>query len=313
METLFDSLGFRALWTPELLVLLIVVYMAYIGMIHKVGRRLGVQVPLTIGRLTLFGLGLFALYLGWGSPLYVTGHVMMTIHMLQMICAYFVAIPLLLLGIPKWALEAMVSNYKGTRLARAVHVLWNPILALLLFNGLFSFYHVPFIFDTLMQSPFLHSGYQWILLGSATLMWWHMLAPLPSGYQLPDLRRIFYIFANGLLITPACALIIFAPNAMYQTYTDPAFWSQVMAYCLPAGVGPEMIAAAFGSPQSLSLLDARMDQQLAGVMMKIFQEIVYGITVGYVFKQWLKKEKFQEGELSISDIPDSLNIEDMKR
>lgn len=78
-----------------------------------------------------------------------------------------------------------------------------------------------------------------------------------------------------------------------------------MAFCLPGGAGPEMILSAFGSPQALATFDARTDQQLAGVMMKVFQEIVYGIAIGYVFKQWLKKEKLQDGELTISDIPQS--------
>ena len=63
--------------------------------------------------------------------------------------------------------------------------------------------------------------------------------------------------------------------------------------------------SAFGSPESLSIFEARIDQQLAGVLMKIFQEIVYGIAIGYVFKQWLKKEKLQDGELTISDVPHS--------
>ncbi len=246
--------------------------------------------------------GLLFIYLGWGSPLYVTGHVMMTLHMLQMVFAYFIAVPLLLLGIPQKWYELIVKSRFAVKPLRFI---WNPITALLLFNGLFSFYHVPFMFDTLMLSPVLHSVYQWALLFAASLMWWFILAPLPSRYQLPELRRIFYIFANGLLITPACALIIFAPSAMYGVYTDPLIWANVMAFCLPGGAGPEMILSAFGSPQALATFDARTDQQLAGVMMKVFQEIVYGIAIGYVFKQWLKKEKLQDGELTISDIPQS--------
>ncbi|ALA54524.1 cytochrome c oxidase assembly factor CtaG [Shouchella clausii] len=294
MEMLLTELGFRALWTPELIIALVGVAFIYSWFFRRTNAG-PKRKPL------FFFLGLAALYLGWGSPLYVTGHVMMTLHMLQMVFAYFIAVPLLLLGIPQAWYEAVRSKlaFKPLRLV------WNPICALLLFNGLFSFYHVPAMFDMLMQSPVLHSLYEWVLLFTAALMWWFILSPLPSSYKLPDLRRIFYIFANGLLITPACALIIFAPSAMYATYTDPLVWANVMAYCLPGGAGPELMLSAFGSPESLSIFEARIDQQLAGVLMKIFQEIVYGIAIGYVFKQWLKKEKLQDGELTISDVPHS--------
>ncbi len=295
METFASSLGFRALWTPELLVSIVIVAIFYCWLIRK--TKTG-----SVKKSFFFMSGLLALYLGWGSPLYVFGHVMMTIHMLQMVFAYFVAVPLLILGIPtKWYETFLKSKWAF----RPLRYIWNPVAALLLFNGLFSFYHVPLMFDTLMQAPFLHSLYQWVLLLTAALMWWFILAPVPSSYKLRELRRIFYIFANGLLITPACALIIFAPNAMYAVYTDPLIWANVMAYCLPGGTGPEALLTAFGSPESLQFLDARTDQQLAGVLMKVFQEIVYGISIGYVFKQWLKKEKLQDGELTISDIPRS--------
>ena len=157
------------------------------------------------------------------------------------------------------------------------------------------------MFDTLMQSIVLHSLYQYLLFIASLLMWWHMIAPIPSTSPLSDLRRIGYIFANGILITPACALIIFAPEPLYQTYTDPTIWASVMAYCLPAGANVPM--GLFAGPNSFAFLETRMDQQLAGVLMKMMQELTYGITIGYVFKQWLSKEKQQDGELTISDIP----------
>lgn len=301
MESVWSSFGFRALWTPELLVGIAVLAGLYIWLIHFEKKQIPVMEQSKLRQKLYVGLGLLALYGGWGSPLYLTGHMMISIHMLQMVLAYFVAVPLLLLGTPTWALKRLAAYLNKKGLQSVIRVIGNPILALFLFNGLFSFYHVPFMFDSLMQSPVLHSFYQYVLIGAAGLMWWHMLAPLPNAYQLSDLRRIGYIFANGILITPACALIIFAPSTLYATYTDPLIWANVMSYCLPAGT--EVPLALFNGPASFNLLDARMDQQLAGVLMKIMQEIVYGITIGYVFKQWLRKEKQQEGQLTISDVP----------
>jgi putative membrane protein len=273
----------------------------YFYVVTKCRNRFQDAQPVKLRQKIYFFLGLFALYLGWGSPLYVAGHLMITFHMTQMVFAYFVATPLLLLGIPTWFYTDLIRRFRSPLTERVAKTVWNPIAALFLFNGLFSVYHVPFVFDTLMQSVIFHSLYEYLLLIASALMWWHMLEPLPNTTNLSNLKRIGYIFANGILITPACGLIIFAGQPLYQTYTDPAVWATVMSFCLPAGA--EVPMALFNSPTSFVFLDTRMDQQTAGVLMKIMQELTYGVTIGYVFKQWLAKEKQQDGELTISDIP----------
>lgn len=301
LDQLFSNFGFRALWTPELIIILAMVGFVYFMIATKWRERFTNSEPVPIRKKIYFVLGLIALYIGWGSPFYVAGHLMITFHMAQMVFAYFIAVPLFLLGTPAWVFSAIFEKLRRPWSEQFAKIAMNPIVALLLFNGLFSLYHVPFMFDSLMQSPILHSLYQFLLLYGAFLMWWHMIAPIPSTSKLSDLRRIGYIFANGILITPACALIIFAPQPLYQTYTNPAIWAEVMAYCLPPGSSVPL--SVFNGPDSFTFLETRMDQQLAGVLMKIMQEITYGFTIGYVFKQWLLKEKQQDGALTISDVP----------
>ncbi len=301
MNEFFSTFTFRALWTPELIIVLAAVAFVYYWITVKTRHRFIGAEKISIKQKLCFLFGLLALYLGWGSPLYIAGHSIITIHMTQMVLAYFAAVPLLILSIPKWVLHTWV--HKWTKKAYVTYrIVMSPVIGLIGFNALFSFYHIPMVFDSIMQAPVLHSLYQIALFGTAWLMWWHMLAPLPSTNQLSDFRRIAYIFGNGILITPACALIIFAGSPLYETYTNPAVWSNVMAYCLPPGA--ELPAGLMNNAGGgFSFLDPHPDQQLAGVVMKITQEFVYVTTIGYVFKQWLTKEKLQDGELTISDIP----------
>ncbi|MFV8827346.1 cytochrome c oxidase assembly factor CtaG [Alkalihalobacterium sp. APHAB7] len=301
LQQLFTNFGFRALWTPELIVILIFVGFLYFRLVGKWRNRFVGAEPVSTSQKTYFILGLFALYLGWGSPLYVAGHLMISFHMAQMVFAYFIAVPLFILGMPKWVFHAIIQKAKGTIFERVGKLFFSPLIGVLFFNFLFSVYHLPNIFDFLMKNIVLHSGYEMLMFVAATLMWWHMIAPIPSKAKLSDLRRMGYIFANGILITPACALIIFAPTAMYSVYTDPNTWATVMAFCLPAGAEiPYNLFSSGTNP--FSPINPRSDQQLAGILMKIMQEITYGFTLGYVFKQWIKKEKQSEGP-SISDIP----------
>ncbi|WP_371919043.1 cytochrome c oxidase assembly protein, partial [Pseudomonas sp. 2822-15] len=52
-----------------------------------------------------FHLGLLAIYFGFGGPLYVLGHLMLSMHMLSMAIVYLIAPPLILLGLPSWFFE----------------------------------------------------------------------------------------------------------------------------------------------------------------------------------------------------------------
>ncbi|WP_018921531.1 cytochrome c oxidase assembly factor CtaG [Salsuginibacillus kocurii] len=304
MGEYFSTLSFRGLWTPELIAVLLVVFGIYYLLTRKWRHRFVESEPQSKKQDAYFILGLAALYIGWGGPLYAAGHMVLSIHMAQMVAAYFVAAPLFILAMPKWLLYIVMNKWKEIS-PLTNRVIMNPLIGLLAFNSLFSFYHIPGVFDALMLNVGMHSFYEVLLLMSAMLMWWHMISPLPTEGGLTDLRRIGYVFANGLLITPACALIIFANDPMYNTYTDASTWATVMAYCLPAG---DTIPLEMFNWTDNVFLTPLLDQQLAGVLMKVMQEVTYGITIGYIFKQWLKKEKFQEGDVSISDIPKGAKV-----
>ena len=53
-------------------------------------------------------------------------------------------------------------------------------------------------------------------------MWWPIIAPIPELDRLSPLQKMTYLFADSILLTPACALIIFAGSLMYKSfpYTD---------------------------------------------------------------------------------------------
>jgi putative membrane protein len=166
----------------------------------------------------------------------------------------------------------------------------KPLISLVLFNGLFSFYHVPFIFDVVKMNAAYHAIVTTVIFISAFFMWW----PVVNKFEqqtLSGLKKVGYIFADGVLLTPACALIIFADVPLYKTFSDPQAWLNALQLCVPKGTlasldltGPEMFL-------SMSLLH---DQQLGGVLMKIIQEIIYGVMLFFIFMEWYRKEREKE-------------------
>jgi len=113
-------------------------------------------------------------------------------------------------------------------------------------------------------------AYRAVFLISAFMLWFPVFCPLPEYNRMSELKRMAYIFLNGVLLTPACALIIFAKAPMYAMYA--------------------------AVPESLLLLPMLDDQQLGGVIMKIVQEIVYGIALGYTFFRWYRRERKRDEE-----------------
>jgi putative membrane protein len=260
--------SFAEMWSPGLLVLLLLVGTLYTLCINSWRSRFADSEPVAPKLQIYFWLGLICWYIAEGSPLsYYGHHYFFSLHMLQQSILYLVMPPFLLHGLPGWLLRPALQS-KGMKLL--MRMLTHPLLALFLFNFIFSVYHIPVIMDTLMSDALLLGAYKAVFLFSAFLLWFPVFCPLPEYNRMSELKRMAYIFLNGILLTPACALIIFAKDPMYAMYA--------------------------AVPENLLLLPMLDDQQLGGVIMKIVQEIVYGYALAYTFFRWYRRERKQEEE-----------------
>ncbi|UQZ81205.1 Cytochrome c oxidase caa3 assembly factor (Caa3_CtaG) [Paenibacillus konkukensis] len=266
--TIVKAYGFRAVFSPELLIGIAAV--AYFYVKYRRGGNSRAETA-------YFLLGLFLFYLALGGPLNLFGHFWFSVHMLQQSILYLVAPPLIYRGMPAEWFEHILQN----KVCKAViAVIGNPLIAIFLFNGALSFYHIPFIFDATMSNYALHNMLHLLLLLTAFGLWWPVYNPA-GLYSLSPLKKMAYIFINGIMLTPACALIIFAGDLLYTTYTGSTH-----LLCLPFySVTVERL------PLSLDWLTPLNDQQLGGVVMKIVQEVSYGCMLGYIFFQWYRQEK----------------------
>ena len=211
----------------------------------------------------LFGLMIF--YFAIGSPLDLLAHSLFSAHMAQMTLLYIVMPPFLLLGIPGWFIRPLLK-------IKVFHALLTfftrPLIILFLFNGLLSIYHVPAVFDKIMEDHIYHNVAHSILLITALCMWWPVICPVEELDQVKPLHKLAYIFANGILLTPACALIMFSDEPIYAMYSKMSDLAPIM------------------SPL--------MDQQTGGVIMKITQEAVYITAIALVFVRWFRVQRAQD-------------------
>jgi putative membrane protein len=263
----WSQLTFNDLWTPWLFVVLLLVFVVYClftgSMQHKIAKNAPIY---PTWRKLLFGLGVLLIYVSLGSPLSILGHdYMFSAHMMQQSILFLVVPPLILLGLPTVWFEPLAKK-RSTKLV--FKVIQHPLFALLNFNVFFSFYHIPHIFDFMMANHTYHYLYHFWLQICAVQMWLQIVSPFPSLDRLRPLQKIGYIFANGVLLTPACALIIFADHVLYDSYAN--------------------------TPVVFEIFSKLDDQQLGGVVMKLMQEAVYGLALGIIFYRWFYNERSKD-------------------
>ncbi|WP_289138340.1 cytochrome c oxidase assembly protein [uncultured Brevibacillus sp.] len=256
--------SFSDLWSPDVMLFTLIIASLYFLVTGPWHKRFANATAATNKQKLLFVFALVLFYAAQGSPIsYYGHHYLFSLHMLQQSILYFALPPIVLLAMPEWLL---LTIFRPKPLKAILNALTHPLVAALLFNSLFSFYHIPFIFDAAALNHQWMTVYHVVLLLAAFAMWWPIVSPLSDQKkQLAGLKKLAYIFANGVLITPACALIIFAEDPLYATYMSV--------------------------PQIFPSLDTFSDQRLGGIIMKLVQELVYGCVLAYVFYKWYRQEK----------------------
>lgn len=283
---------FAEVWSPVFLAVMLLITAGYLVLTGPVNEKWG-QPAVTAGRRSLFLLGITVLYFAQGGPVELLGHMMFSFHMVSMALSYLVAPPLLMLGLPAWVWRS-VASFLGRGPLRRLGFLTHPVVAAVVFNGLFSIYHLPVVHDYVMLHFGVHRLYYLILFLASVLMWWTLVKPLPEQAGAHGLKKMGFIFLNMVLLTPACGLIIFAPETLYATYSDPEVWAKAMGYCVSGD--PAMLLSRFGGPEYFGYLEPRVDQQVGGILMKFIQEIIFASMLAYVFFQWYRHENREDKE-----------------
>ena len=218
------------LWMAVVLVAILVIYVYRFKTEQDFFKKFG-----------FFFSALVVLYVTLGSPLHVLGdHYLFSAHMLEQSLIYTLLPPLLLLGLPKRFVEPIIRIGLRTKI---LSFLKRPLIPLLVFNVLFSFYHLPLIFNLVVGNSMLHNLMHFILTLTAFFMWIPLIPMVKELDKLSEIHKIGYIFAAGMLLTPACALIIFSDQSFYTVYSD--------------------------APQLFASLPPLEDQRTGGIVMKV--------------------------------------------
>jgi putative membrane protein len=138
-------------------------------------------------------------------------------HMVQHLMLALIIPPLLLLGTPDWVLRPLLSVKVVKPVAR---ILTYPIVAYLLYNMTLVGMHSPWVFDYMCRDEGLHIAMHLLLLGTAILLWWPLLSPLPEFPRISYPAQLLYIFFWLIPMAAVAAPITMATSVLYPWYLE---------------------------------------------------------------------------------------------
>jgi putative membrane protein len=235
---------------------------AYLIAVRRHDRALPHEEAIPRRKVRLFLLGMAVLWLGADWPIHdLAERYLFSVHMVQHTLFSLVAAPLLVAGAPVWLLRRLLAP-------RWIRVVWScvtrPVAALVLFNGVLFFMHWPAVVQIAVTNELAHFGLHVLLVGSAVVLWWPVLSPLPEMPPLPAPGQMLYLFLESLAPTIPASFLTFGTRPLYPVYaTFPRIW----------GMG------------------VLTDQLVAGLIMKLVGGLILWGVIAAVFFRWGQRER----------------------
>jgi putative membrane protein len=233
----------------------------------------GEHMPSTGHYALRFGAGLAVLVLSSEWPVGPLGAgYLASIGALRTLLLTFGVAPLLLLGTPPWVLRRMlrVAGVAGPvdrpgPLLRLAQLVTLPWVAFLQFNVLLVATQLPIVVDSLKitQGGSFLLDMTWLV--SSIIMWVPLLHPLPELGGLRDPMRLVYLFGLSIVPTVPASFLTFSRFPLYELY--------------------EL------APRVFDPLDPVVDQQIAGLGMKLVGGMIIWGVMAVLFFRWAASEQ----------------------
>jgi putative membrane protein len=225
--------------------------------------RLAPATPYPVGQAWMFYGALAIFYLAVGSPLdQVSERFLLSAHMSQHLLIMYPAALLILLGLPAWMVDPVLSR---PSLRRPLRLLFSPLTCLVVSTAVISLWHLPFLYEWTLQDKLVHVGEHLMFLAASLLYWWPLASP-SVAFPAPGYgARMIYIFGTEVAMIPVAAYVVFSGDILYPTYE----------------YAPRLIAGF--SPAD--------DQLTAGVIMKFVGMAVSLGALGVCFFKWSRQSQ----------------------
>jgi putative membrane protein len=217
---MLNALSFLWHWNIFPASVILLLCLLYVSGMSRLRQRSTDIVERTPLRLLAFAVAILAMVLLLVTPIdSIARTQLFMLHMAQVIVLTTLCAPLLLFAAPPGLLHPLLESQQPRAVVR---LLTRPLVASVLFNGLFLFWHLPFIFTVASEVPPLYHLELLSLLGAALLNWWPLIGPLPELRTLSYPAQMLYAFLDGQPVDIFAFLLVFSGTVLYPHYVVPA-------------------------------------------------------------------------------------------
>ena len=222
-------------------------------------------------RIASFVAALAVLSLALNGPLHdLSDTYLFSAHMAQHLLLTLLFPPLLLYGTPAWVARPVLAPRWVTAVARVVT---RPVIAAATFTAPIVLWHVPMFYEAALRHHGLHIVQHLVFLGTAVVMWWPVLSPVPELPRIPYPGQMLYLFLLGLPMSITGALITLSDSVLYPFYAAaPRVWKDV---------------------------DALADQQIGGLLMWVVGGLALWGAMTMVWVRWSVRERKGDAEQAV--------------
>lgn len=178
--------------------------------------------PSALQRARFFA-GLAVLFVSLNGPIHdLSDFYLFSGHMVQHLLLTLVAPPLLLSGLTGAMLRPALRS-RGV--AGAARFLTRTAICYALFNVTMAAWHIPVLYNAALANHAIHIVEHLMFIGTAMLMWWPLLSPLPELPRAPYPAQMLYCFLMAIPMTIVAIYIAMADSLLYPAYASaPRLW-----------------------------------------------------------------------------------------
>ncbi len=247
------------IWTfePSVIVGVAAATVAYLWAWRR-ARQPRMPHPPGLIRLSLFIASMCCVLIALISPIDTLSTDMISFHMVQHLLLIDAFPVLFILSLTKGLLRP--ATRKLTRIEERSGFIAHPAFAVLFYITMMGFWHLPRMYDLALEHGNIHVLEHVCFITAGMLYWWHLLSPIRARMALTGMGPIVYMTVTKLFVGMLGIILAFSTHALYPWYQDhPHYWG----------------------------MSARVDQNLAGVIMALEQSVIMGTVLVYIIYRML--------------------------
>lgn len=245
----------------------------------RYSRRRGIGRHYRAWQSAAFVGGVLTLFVALDSPVDYWSDIYLWVHMTQHELLTLVAAPLLVLSAPAWplwrgvplgwrrvSLRWLIRQRALRRYWHALsHALTRPVVAWVLFTGVFTVWHLPALYDYALAHEIVHVSEHMLFLGTALLFWAQVIPSQPLRVTLNYPKQMLYLGLAAIQANVLGSVFMFSTGVLYPHY------------------------AAFA--RSATDLTVLQDQHFAAAAMDLPGTFVFFIGIIALLGLWLQAEE----------------------